>query len=852
MNICLENEVAADADNDNEGSKNQEADLKRLEIADYAISEKFLQSVFKYDNEAKADERVWRVEGSDLPALVQVVRVSKEKHGSHAFSICDGNGYLWNSCFLSRDIEIPLNSVVQIISLENVKCEDYDKDDFLERGSVFDDVLAIAEVEMVCPGANIGHCLWDLQSCKQLYVLSSGALDDTEIHLNILNNKDLWETSMNPKKSDVKFEFTDGQVIHAHKHVLREKSSVFEAHFAGDRVFADQELVKIKDSNCRTFTKFLRWIYGFNIQFECLETMFDLVYLSDKYIVAQFLPILRAKVKENLEHSPKRAVAASNLNKTGDVAIADIIFGVVDKHIQLLCHTEEMLKWDFDTIAMVFARNSLNIDEYQLLQYLFKWVQYCVPTKQQFLTLLDHIKFEEIHKSVMLNFLESDAVKDVIEKKLVEGSELEILISLRKFRNSGALEKRVLFSKGFTCYSTYRSLEHFKPETDDPSILSPVIFPLSLTPDTLTSLPMVILNDDFTLIQPNVLLKSNDGNYSLECVIRLNGAVSGLPDLSVFRQADYFRHVSDIQARVELHYRTTMGWDKQVQDLTQGGIIKFKGDEFEMAREVFGNNHVFRGCLVVRQFKIQDDSFNMKNISTFEAIDGSSESEPEGEDLGHDDDEEEEDVESDEDELDDFIQDDAEEADHSGEEEETQEEIDLNEHNDKDSESDDAVEAQQNSDAQFSSDDEIVKQPNYQNKRQKTRGKLSSDEEEPCKKKRRRVIVDSDSEEDEEKQDQNLIVETNLNSGSEESEYETDNEMGEHLESNNAGTPEVCFSDDANNDNALNDSNEAKFSSDEENPDKSKDVTVDEVSNNTKSKTEDDPTRSSCNGDLDI
>jgi len=838
MNTCVGNEVAADADNDNtEGIKGQEADYKRLEIPDYAISDKFLQNVFKYANEDKADKRVWKVESSDLPAMVQVVRVSKEKHDSHAFSICDGNGYLWNSCFVSRDKEVPLNSVVQIISLENVKCEDYDKDDFLERGSVFDDVLAVAEVEMVCPGANIGHCLWDLPSCKQFYVLSSGALDDKESHLNILNNKDLWETSMNPDKSDVKFEFPDGQVIHAHKHVLREKSSVFEAHFAGDRVFADQELVRIKDSNCRTFTKFLRWIYGFNIQFECLETMFDLVYLSDKYIVGQFLPILRAKVKENLEHSPKRAVAASNLNKTGDVAIADIIFGVVDKHIQLLCHTEEMLKWDFDTMAMVFARNSLNIDEYQLLQYLFKWVQHCVPFKQQFLTLLDHIKFEEIHKSAMMNFLESDAVKDVIEKKLVEGSELEILISLRKFRNSGALENRVLFSKGFTCFSTYRTLEHFELETDDPSILSPVIFPLTLTPDLLTSLPMVILNDDFTLIQPNILLKSIDGKYSLDCVIRLNGAVSGLPDLSVFRQADYFRHVSDIQARVELHYRTAMGWDKQVQDLTQGGIIKFKGDEFEMAREVFGNNHVFRGCLVVRQFKIQDDSFRTNNIgnnvSTFGELDGSSESEPEGEDLGHDDDEEEEHVESDEDvdEMDDFIQDDAEEADLSGEEEETQENFNLNEHNDKDSESDDTVDAQQNSDAQFSSDEELVKQPKYQNKRKKTRGKLSSDEEVPCKKKRRRVIVDSDSDEDEEKQNWNTNVETNLNSGSELSEYETDNEMGDHLESNNAGTPEVCFSDDANNENALNDSNEAKFSSDEENPDKNTDVYVDEVFN---------------------
>merc|ERR1712179_672961 len=97
------------------------------------------------------------------------------------------------------------------------------------------------------------------------------------------------------------------------------------------------------------------------------------------------------------------------------------------------------------------------------------------------------------------------------------------------------MEKRVLFSQDHASYSTYRSTEHFT--SDDPSTLPPVIFPLSLTPDNLTSFPMVILNDNFTLVQPNLLLKSLEGgNYSLECLIRINGAVSGLPDISVSRQ----------------------------------------------------------------------------------------------------------------------------------------------------------------------------------------------------------------------------------------------------------------------------------------------------------------------------
>jgi len=782
---------------------------------DFDISEKFLQSMFKYDEEAGG--KVWKVDSHELPALVQVVRTSKEKHDSKAFSICDGSGYLWNSCFISRDKDVTLNSVIEITNLENVKTEDYDKDDYLERDSVFDDVLAIAEFEVVCKGIEIGHCLWDLQSVQQIYVLSSGALDCKESQFDILNNKDLWDTTSVPEKCDVRFEFKDGQVLHAHKHVLREKSSVFEAHFDGERVFADQKLVKITDANCRTFTKFLRWIYGFNIQFDSLETMFELVYLSDKYIVGEFLPILRNKVRETLEQRPQQAVAASNLNSTGDAAIADIIFSVIDKHIDMLCRTGEMMKWDNDTIEMVTARESLNIDEYQLLQYLFIWVQKHAQNKDQLLSMLNNIKFEEIHKSALKNFLESDIVKDVEEKNLLDRSQLENHISLRVFKNTSSLEKRVLFNQDITNYSTYRSIKHFTTD-DDPSTFLPVIFPLTLTPACLTSLPMVILNDDFTLIQPNVLLKSlGGGEYSLECVIRLNGAVSGLPDMSVFRQADYFRHVSDIQAKVELHYSTATGWEKQEQDLTQRGLIRFKMMDVSLIKGVLSQNEVFRGCLVVRQYKSQESSFNTSNNGNLrEKLDtelSSSESEPEGEDVGYDDDENEQDEEEDEEELDDFIQD---EEELSAEEEEAPENV----QNGQDSEVSENEEASdENKEASFSSDEEVVKKPRYQNRKEKTRRKLSSENEEPRTKKRRRVIVDSESEEEEERRKVNR--EKNVDSESEESEYETDDEMGKQTETDNPNTPEAGFSGEdqptnSDADTGVNKENEVGFSTDEE------------------------------------
>jgi len=790
-----DNKVEGNGDNlSDEKVRSIPSSLQNSESKDFAISEKFLQSVFKYDNEA--EERVWRVDSNDLPALVQVVRTSMEKHDSRAFSICDGNNYLWNSCFICRDKDVTLNSVVRITSLENVKTEDYDKDDYLERDSVFDDVLAIAEFDVVCEGMDIGHCLWDIQSVQQIYVLSSGAMDCKDHQLEIMNNRDLWDTTSIPEKCDVRFEFIDGQVVHAHKHVLREKSSVFEAHFDGERVFADQKLVKITDANCRTFSKFLKWIYGFNIQFESLETMMELVYLSDKYIVGEFLPILRNKVRETLDQRPHQAVAASNLNSTGDADIANIIFGVIDKHIELICRTGEIMKWDNDTIEMVTARKGLNIDEYQLLQYLFMWMQKHAENKNQVTTLLNNIKFEEIHKSALKNFLESDNVKAMVEKDLLDRSQLENHISLRIFKNTSLLEKRVLFSQDHASYSTYRSTEHFT--SDDPSTLPPVIFPLSLTPDNLTSFPMVILNDNFTLVQPNLLLKSLEGgNYSLECLIRINGAVSGLPDMSVFRQADYFRHVSDIQARVELHYSTAIGWGKQEQDLTQRGLIKFKMTEGSLFKGVLSQNEVFRGCLVVRQFKSHESSFNTsKNEEVLRAVLSSdSESEPEGEDIGYDDDENEQDEEEDGEELDDFIQD---EEEVSGEEEEAPENVEQNELNNEDSASEAEEALDVDKESTFSSDEEVVKKPRYQNKKEKTRRKLSSEDEdeEPRSKKRKRVIVDSESEE-EEKQNKELNgASKHVDSESEESEYETDDEMGKQTETDNPATPEACFSGD--------------------------------------------------------
>ena len=56
---------------------------KKSTSKDFEISSKFLQSVFKKDDET--EDKVWKVESSDLPAFVQVVRISKERNDSQAF-----------------------------------------------------------------------------------------------------------------------------------------------------------------------------------------------------------------------------------------------------------------------------------------------------------------------------------------------------------------------------------------------------------------------------------------------------------------------------------------------------------------------------------------------------------------------------------------------------------------------------------------------------------------------------------------------------------------------------------------------------------------------------------------------
>ena len=77
-------ETSGDADkiviNGTNGANGNE---KKSTSKDFEISSKFLQSVFKKDDET--EDKVWKVESSDLPAFVQVVRISKERNDSQAF-----------------------------------------------------------------------------------------------------------------------------------------------------------------------------------------------------------------------------------------------------------------------------------------------------------------------------------------------------------------------------------------------------------------------------------------------------------------------------------------------------------------------------------------------------------------------------------------------------------------------------------------------------------------------------------------------------------------------------------------------------------------------------------------------
>ena len=64
---------------------------KNSELKAFEISDKFLQNMFKKVEEEEEEGtkvkvwKVWKVENSELPATLQVVRISKERHDSHAF-----------------------------------------------------------------------------------------------------------------------------------------------------------------------------------------------------------------------------------------------------------------------------------------------------------------------------------------------------------------------------------------------------------------------------------------------------------------------------------------------------------------------------------------------------------------------------------------------------------------------------------------------------------------------------------------------------------------------------------------------------------------------------------------------
>jgi len=417
---------------------------------------------------------------------------------------------------------------------------------------------------------------------------------------------------------------------------------------------------------------------------------------------------------------------------------------VVDANLQLLFSAGEFKKWDLETMCFITARDSLAVDEWQLLLHVVSWAEENAEHENQVMKLINNINFEEISKIDLKDFLRSDRLKNMKVSSLIQWEKLEALISLQLFKKSSSLDKRLLYSREPVRFSSYRSTAQFQYDEHE-NMFPPVTFPVEVPIDQLTSLPMVLLNDNFTLVQPNINLNTSQSNeFYLECLIRLNGAVTGLPDLSVFRQADYFRHVSDIQAMVELHYQNCSGWHRQVTELSQGGVMVFKGIKCVLSKDLLSDRQVFRGCLVVRQFKSQENRMDAITSFTENML---SESEPEGEDVGHDGDEEEDDEENETgiEDLNGFIVSDTEEV-----EEEREQEV--------------SSESSENS-----SEEEIRRNVRIKKRKHERRGR---------EKKKRKLRIESDSENDEmdNNQDEN-------NYGNEdESEYETDNDLGDDVQ----------------------------------------------------------------------
>ena len=533
------------------------------------------------------------------------------------------------------------------------------------------------------------------------------------------------------------------------------RSEVWAAHFSDKATFCDQETVKVEDSSPAAFQKLLQWVHGTCPQLPSMLVVFDLLYLAEKYLMKDLQNLLHKKIKEHLNNIPSNAFLVSELNKTNNEEVLELVLETVDSNILPLILDPQQLILDFATVSLVLSRPSLHCDEYRLARWLLAWAKHNQPDNEQATDLTSLIKWEHLTEAKVRllvqrpeaglmgsRFCEEVALRRLNHCKTHNGG-LQMAPCMRSERRDPEKE-----SEKYNRLWPKKSHEPSDLDHEYPTSLAlPVLHNILTTPlNDQDTFPVILCPDGDTLIRP--IISFTDHYKGLKVEMAIVGSMAGLKDTSVMRREDYYRHVMDLQLRLVLVHVANGRWtESQAPELDQKNHTCFPLNNNEMQEDLLSGGRTFNGLLQIFQYKRsgEDPGWSSGTESEGEGDDLQDMSEDEDNENGND---EEGD---DDDDLDGFIVNDNEDMEPAEEE-------------NKDNNSDGEDNSFDGEDKNSGREDDSDEQPN-----------TSEDEESPIKSrtKKRKRIIDSDSEEEPN------VKQRTEESEEEESEYETDDDMGE-------------------------------------------------------------------------
>jgi len=366
----------------------------------------------------------------DFPVKVQIIQISEERDGWKCVQVSDGQTALAQCGFVTKEDLPAVYSTIHILDILpwNIRQRPAIIQDFSPITRVFGEIIFLRT-----EGDKIGHPLHYIDETKCLSELQAIG-DATSIYavLKSINYVDpartimdkMWQDGLD-EFSDVQFTFPQGDVLMAHKKILVSCSDVFQAHFAQSQQFADQLKVSIEDTSKFHFHKLLQFMYTGKVQFTTVGIAMELLYLSKKYLLHRLEDQARNTVKLHALNNPEKIVELMNLNrKCRDVEIQDFMSELLLENTRLVINSASFLLADFEAVEWILSQDDLQIDEWSLLQSLFRWAvfnQVAVTCNDEntedhecLHQLFECVQFNKVGKNQLRRFLTCPKLGDVV------------------------------------------------------------------------------------------------------------------------------------------------------------------------------------------------------------------------------------------------------------------------------------------------------------------------------------------------------------------------------------------------------------------------------------------------------